>query len=221
MITILLVEDEEKLARKIKENFQVNGMKTSICSTYEDLESLLAKQDLTFSIVVMDRLLNGLDSSNLVASFKKKFPQIKILVLSAINSPMEKAALLNLGADDYLGKPFDSIELIARINAIIRRVNQALCLGNVKLDIEKRIAKTLNKEIILQNREFDLLKIFISNPRKVFDKESIYKYVWEFSSDVDSNVIETTILKIRKKLIEIDANIQIKSARYRGYWIED
>lgn len=221
MMNILLVEDEEKLAKKIEESFQSFGMNVLVCNTYQELETLLLKKDLTFSVVVLDRLLNGLDSANLIPTFKINFPQIKILVLSAINSPMEKASLLNLGVDDYLGKPFDFVELNARINAVARRTKSALSLGNVELDIEKRTAKTNTKEVFLQNREFDLLKIFFSNPRKVYDKESIYKYVWEFSSDVDSNVIETTILKIRKKLLEIGANIQIKSARYRGYWIED
>lgn len=221
MINILLVEDEEKLAKKVKDSFQANGISTTICSSYQELEALLIEKELTFSMMVLDRLLNGIDSANLVSTIKEKNPQIKILILSAINSPIEKASLLNLGADDYLGKPFDFLELTARIYALVRRGQPTLSLGNVYLDIEKRSARTDFKEVILQNREFDLLKIFVSNPRKVFDKENIYKHVWEFSTEVDSNVIETTILKIRKKLIDIDASIKIKSARYRGYWIED
>ena len=220
-MNILLIEDEEKLAEKIKDSFNSTGFNTFIYRTYQEFESLLSKNDLFFSVIVLDRLLNGIDSATLVPLIKNKFPQIKILILSAINSPMEKVSLLNLGVDDYLGKPFDFVELVARVNAVARRTKPTLSLGNVELDLEKRTAKTDGKEVFLQNREFDLLKIFISNPRKVFDKETLYKNVWEFSSDVDSNVIETTILKIRKKLLEIDATIQIKSVRYRGYWIEN
>jgi two-component system, OmpR family, response regulator len=169
----------------------------------------------------MDRLLHGRDSAVLVAEIKEKCPQAKIMILSAINSAHEKATLLNLGADDYLAKPFEVEELFARIGVLLRRSQSEFKLGNVLLNSEKRAMFVDEKEVALQNKEFILLRTLIRSPGKVYNKTELYEQAWEVSTETESNVIEATVNKLRRRLEEVGASVSIKSMRNKGYWIEE
>jgi DNA-binding response OmpR family regulator len=174
-----------------------------------------------FDLIVMDRLLHGKDSAVLMAKIKERIPDAKVMVLSAINSSTEKAALLNAGADDYLAKPFDSQELIARIRALLRRNRPDLQCGNVNLDSDNRLLKVENQELALTNKEFVLLRTLVENPGKIFGKTYLYEKVWGVNGEIDSNAVEATVTKLRRRLEELGANIHIKNTRNLGYWIEE
>lgn len=218
---VLIVEDEARLLDHLTQVFKDEGFSTFTCASYTDLEGILALPAKRFDIIILDRLLNGRDSAGLIEKIKTDLPGTRIMVLSAINTPSEKAVLLDLGADDYLAKPFDSEELIARIRALLRRNYHSLKLGNVILNSLSRAMSIENNLVPLTNKEFALLKTFIQNPGKIFNKIFLYERVWEMSSEVDSNAVETTVNKLRRKLDDAQASIKIKNIRNEGYWIEE
>lgn len=218
---ILIVEDETKLLSLLARIIAEEGFSTFTCASFGELENLLKIPVKRFDVIILDRLLHGKDSASLVTQIKDVLPEVKIMILSAINSASEKATLLDLGADDYLAKPFSSEELIARIRVLLRRSLPELRFGNLILNTEKRSAKVDEKEISLQNKEFALLKTLIRTPGKVFNKIFLYEHVWEVSTEVESNVVEATVNKLRRRLEEAGANVSIKSTRNKGYWIEE
>lgn len=218
---ILIVEDEAKLLSHLVRRMTDEGFSTLTITTFVELEGLLEKTVQNFEIIILDRLLHGRDSATLISPMKKNMPAIKMLIVSAMNTSSEKAALLDLGADDYLAKPFDMDELVARVRALLRRKEGTIILGNVNLNLEKRSVKIADQELLFQNKEFTLLKTFIRAPGRIFNKNFLYEHVWEMSTEVESNVVEATVNKLRRRLEEAGANISIKSMRNKGYWIEE
>lgn len=217
---ILIVEDEARLLDFLVEKISAEGFHVTQSYTFEDLKQqiihLIPKPD----VIVLDRLLGGKDSALLVPQIMNNCPYSKILILSAINSSTEKANLLDQGVDDYLAKPFEAAELIARIRVLLRRNSNELSFSNIVLDLEKRVVKVDENEIYLQNREFLLLKTLMKIPGKIYNKKYLYEHVWEVNSDVESNVVEATVNKLRRRMEEAQAKIKINCIRYKGYWVE-
>lgn len=220
-IRVLIVEDEEKLLTYLKGILNEEEFSTSSCSSYFELETLIEIPMSRFDVIILDRLLQGKDSGTLLSKIKYCFPDAKILILSAINTPSEKALLLDSGADDYLAKPFDGEELVARVRALLRRNYHSIKLGDVSLNSISRTMTINQNEISLTNKEFDLLKTLSQAPGKIFNKSFLNSQVWEVSSNVDSNAVEATITKLRRKLVEAGSSVSIRNIRNRGYWIEE
>lgn len=218
---ILIVEDEAKLLDHLSQIMREEGHLPFTCSSFGELENLLVAPVKHFDIVILDRLLHGRDSAALMTDLKTELPEAKILILSAINSPSEKALLLDKGADDYMAKPFGSEELAARIRVLVRRSEPTTKFGNVILNSHDRTMKVGSQEFSLPNKEFVLLRTLVSKPNKIFGKVLLYEKVWEMSPDVESNAIETMVNKLRRRLDEAGASIQIKNTRNLGYWIEE
>ncbi|MGE3387480.1 MAG: response regulator transcription factor, partial [Bdellovibrionales bacterium] len=120
-LRVLIVEDEAKLLNHLERMIRNEGFSTFTCTSFSALELLLNISVKRFDVVVLDRLLHGRDTATLITQIKHALPEAKVLILSAIDTPAEKAQLLDLGADDYVAKPFDSDELIARIRVLLRR----------------------------------------------------------------------------------------------------
>jgi len=218
---ILIIEDEQKLLTHLSDLFRDAGFSIFTCASFRELESLLALPLKKFDVMVLDRLLQGNDSAKLIPKIKAEIPGMKILVLSAIDTAAEKAALLYLGADDYVAKPFDGDELVARASALIRRNKPEVQLGNVVLNLPERSLFVAGINVPLTNKEFDLLKTLLQTPGKVYNKTFLHEQVWEINPEVESNVVESTVTKLRRRLEEALATIQIKNARNVGYWIEE
>lgn len=218
---ILLVEDESKLLSHLERILQTDGFSTFTCSSFTDLEGILRIPSIRFDVIVLDRLLHGRDAAALVAQMKRALPDVKILVLSAINTGREKAHLLDLGADDYVAKPFSTDELTARIRALMRRSQPELRFANMVLNFEKRTVRINDQELSLQNKEFLLLKTLVRTPGRVFNKTFLHEHVWEVNPEVESNVVEATVNKLRRRLEESGAKFSIKSTRNKGYWVEE
>lgn len=218
---ILIVEDEQRLLDRLIDLFREDGFSVFTASTYRDLESMIELPSVYFDVVVLDRLLEDRDSADLIPKIREKFENISILVLSAITTPAEKTAQLQAGADDYVSKPFDGGELIARVKVLLRRNQTEIRQANVVLNSERRTMKVNNTDVPLTNKEFILLRTLMKHPGKIFSKAFLYEKVWEMNSDVDSNVVETTVNKIRRRLEDVGAVLQIKNSRNVGYWVEE
>lgn len=218
---ILVIEDETKLREHLTKVFVDEGYSVATCSSVFELEELLTLPTKAFDVITLDRLLNGRDSAPLVPKIKAQILGSKIIVVSAINSAAEKAAILDLGADDYLAKPFSSRELVARVRVLLRRSISTLRLGNLVLNLEDRKLLIDDKEMPITNKEFLFLKTLIQSPGKVFSKNVLYENVWEMSADVESNVVEATVNKLRRRFEELGASAEIKNSRNVGYWIEE
>lgn len=219
---LFLIEDDLKLAQHLCDNLKDHGFHTTAFSSHQEVVEVL-NSPLRPDFIVMDRLLGSADSKQLMPDIRKKWPQVPIIILSAISTPNERTDLLNLGADDYLGKPFSTQELIARIRALARRsstpVNNYVQVGNLVIDSMKRIISVNDKAENLPTREFTLLHTLAIDPTRVWSKEELLDYVWGQSTNVDTNVVESTIANIRKKLKDLDATVSIKNLRNAGYWI--
>lgn len=218
---VLIVEDEIKIQEYLAKTLTNAQFAVSACATLEELKEKISSLENLYDVIVLDRLLQGKDSAQLVEKIKREAPETRIIILSAIATAAEKASLLDLGADDYLAKPFDGDELIARVRVVLRRNKKHISLGNLLLSFENRSVKVGERECALTNKEFNLLKTLILRPGKIFHKAYLYENVWEMSSDVESNVVEATANKLRHRLKDLGANLQIKNLRNVGYWIEE
>ena len=222
---ILIVEDELRVRRFLEEALRSEGHVVYPCVSIEEAESWMAIEDHLPDLVILDRMLNDLDGLDLIKPLKKKYADCKILILSAIGIADEKARALDLGADDYLSKPFSLAELSARLRALGRRNSgksspTTLLLGNLSVDLKTQTAATPQTKLDLSKKEFSLLCTLASHPSRVFTKFQIIDRVWDQQADIESNIVEVTIKNLRRKLEAAGSGAKILSKRNVGYWIE-
>lgn len=220
---ILLVEDDNEISQFVCQYLNTKGVAVTPAMNRSDIEAAFRSQE-PFSCIVLDRLIENIDTKTLLPQFKKTWPNTPIIVLSAISSPEEKTELLNMGVDDYLGKPFSAGELLARIQARSRNVapttEQFLKLGNTVVDVIKRKVLVKDQQVVLPSKEFLLIQILIKEPGKVWSKTDLLDSIWGTYLKSESNVVETTIMNLRKKLADMQSDLNIKNSRNSGYWIE-
>jgi len=220
---ILIVEDDVEIGEMLSKILVHQGYSSLTVSTKEDIKNVL-QSNLVFNCIILDRLIEDIDTRDLVGEFKGRWPKAAIIVLSAISTADERVTLLNAGVDDYLGKPFSSSELIARIQAILRRQtkdeNAFLRVGNTVIDPIKRLVIVSGNQVMLPSKEFLLLKALCDNPGKVWNKFDLLDSVWGMYLKGETNVVETTILNVRRKLADLQSDISIKNSRNTGYWVE-
>jgi len=221
---ILVIEDDLEIAAMLSKILAHHGYSVLTVSTKADIDNIF-QSNVVFNGVILDRLIENFDTKDLIKDFRKKWPNASIIVLSAISTADERVALLNMGADDYLGKPFSTSELVARIQAINRRQskddNAFLQVGNTVIDPIKRVVIVEGRQLMLPSKEFLLLKALCEYPGKVWNKFDLLDNVWGLYLKGETNVVETTILNVRKKLADLKSDIAIKNSRNTGYWVEN
>ncbi len=223
---ILIVEDEAALAKYLEDNFRREGYSVKSIGQVEEIETLLLQEDQEApQVIVLDRLLHNIDSSVFISKFKKKYPEVKILVLSAIGGAQEKSRILDLGADDYVSKPFSIEEVGARVRVLTRSknnmVSHILKLGNVTMHLLNQTVEVTTTKMNLSRKEYLLLKVLMEQPTRVFNRYQLLDKVWDARGDLETNVVEVTVKNLRHKLEEANANVKVLSKRFAGYWIED
>lgn len=228
-MNILIVEDDEKVGSFLKDNLSREHYEVHLVKSFQELEHFMQEPDFTPALIVLDRLLGNEDSRKILKSLKQKFSSTSILILSALNSPSEKATLLDEGADDYLGKPFSLVELQARVRALIRRKSSEssqsttgfyLHMENTLIDLKTRSVLCNGKKIDLTPKEFALFANFCEHKNRVFSKFQLLDIIWETNLNIESNVIEVNIMNLRKKLEGSGSTLKIQSKRNVGYWLE-
>lgn len=221
---VLVIEDDLEIAGMLSKILTHHGYSVLTVSTKVDVDNLFTSTEV-FNSIVLDRLIENFDTKDLIKEFKKKWPNASLIVLSAISTADERVSLLNLGADDYLGKPFSTSELVARIQAVSRRnskdENAFLQVGNTVIDPIKRVVIVAGRQVMLPSKEFLLLKALCEYPGKVWNKFDLLDNVWGLYIKGETNVVETTILNVRKKLADLQSDVSIKNSRNTGYWVEN
>ncbi|HRO67302.1 MAG TPA: response regulator transcription factor [Pseudobdellovibrionaceae bacterium] len=224
MSLILVVEDETKICEKIVEQLRREGFQSESIGDESDF-TVDAVRRISPDVLILDRLLGRIDSLGMIPQLKGGGAARWILVLSAIDSPLEKAKALEAGADDYLSKPFSMTELMARVKALQRRLPAAdrsnfEKIGNGVLDHEGRCLVVAGRKIHLTNKEFAVFRALLAVPGRVLSKQRLLEEVWDVRTDVESNSVETTITALRRRLEESGIGIEIRNMRHSGYWIE-
>ncbi len=227
-MAIVIVEDESRVLSFLSEALRKEGYVIHACETYESALESIKSLNKEIEVLVLDRLLGRQDAISLIPIAKKEAPNARILILSTINDPAQKAAALDLGADDYLGKPFSLVELSARIRSLSRRQeSKEGRSGNFIFNVKDLTVNALDhkvtvnqKPVDLSNKEYLLLLTLIEHPGRVYNKFQLLDKVWDTQFDIESNVVEVTIKNLRKKLSGAGSTTEILSRRNIGYWIE-
>lgn len=223
MHSVLIVEDDKTISNHIKNILSKESCTISQISEVSSFLDFVSKKQ-PFDGIVLDRLLGTIDTKQYLKQIKNNNPQASILIVSAINTPSERAEVINLGADDYIGKPFVDQELVARIKSLLRRGAvarpQYRQLNSAILDLEKRLLLMGEKSEMLPSKEFMLLKVLSEDIGKVYEKNFLLETVWGIDSTFESNVLEVTMGNLRRKIVSLQADFEIKNMRNSGYWIE-
>lgn len=225
---LLLVEDDPQLAKYMREALGREGYTLEVCTSLEEVSSYMSTPTETPRVVILDRMLGRSDGATLIPKLKSHYPDVGILVLSSLDMPSEKARIIDSGADEYLSKPFSLEELTARLRLVVRRSsahesaeNTAIrALGNLTLDLKTQNASVQSNKLDLTRKEFQLLSLLMDSPGRVYNRFQILDRIWEIERLTESNVVETTIKNIRRKLEDSGATVRIESKRNMGYWIE-
>lgn len=220
MYKILIIEDEKNIASFIKMELEYEGYEVE--NSYDGKEGLEFALNKNYDLIILDLMiphLNGLEVCRRI----RKVKTIPIIMLTARDSVMDKVSGFQMGADDYLVKPFAIEELIARIEALLRRANISSTMSNtiefkdVVINIESRVVTCGGYEISLTTKEYELLLYLVKNKNKVLSREMLIENIWGYDYDGENNVVDVYIRHLRSKL---NNNDFIHTVRGVGYVVK-
>ncbi|WP_428327400.1 response regulator transcription factor [Mucilaginibacter sp.] len=221
MANICLVEDEQKVSAFICRGLEENGYKLQTAKDGASAKALLQKTE--FDLIIMDVMLPDINGIELCRQVRFTDTKTPILMLTALDQIQNKVSGLKAGADDYLVKPFHFIELLARIEALLRRqkvteaVEHVLTFDDLKLDTWSNIAERAGHQISLTAKEYTLLELFMRHPNKVLSREYIAEQVWNIGFDTGTNFIDVYVNYLRKKIEKGFKNKLIHTVIGMGY----
>ena len=219
---VLIVEDEKKVAGFIKKGLEEE---LYAVDTAEDGEEGLAMAlENPYDLIVLDIMLPKIDGLEALSQLRKKSINTPIILLTAKGSVGDKVAGLNLGADDYLTKPFAFSELLARIRSLLRRGTDSktvLQVSDLTLDLVRHKVKRNGEEIDLTGKEYSLLEYFMRNPGKVLTRTMIGEHVWDYNFDTFTNVIDVYVNHLRKKIDKNYPQKLLHTLRGVGYVMKE
>ncbi len=202
---ILIVDDEKLLVKGIKFNLEQDGYTCEVA--YDGEEAVKMAKDKSINLIILDLMLpkiDGLDACQKI----REFSNVPIIMLTAKSDDMDKIMGLEYGADDYMTKPFNVLELKARVKAILRRQSHAIAAADtasesssdIKIDYNQRRVIVSGREINLTSKEFDLMDLFISNPNKVYSRENLLDIVWGYDYPGDIRTVDVHVRRLREKI---------------------
>ncbi len=216
---ILVVEDQPKIAEFIRSGLEENGFTVDLYGTGE--EGFLQATTESYDAMVLDVMLPGRDGLSVLRGLREKHVTLPVILLTARGEVNERVEGLNAGADDYLAKPFYVEELVARLNALVRRESgtgsNILKVGDLRVDLVNREVTRAGTMIELTAREFSLLEYLMRSPGRVRTRSEISEHVWNTHFDTGTNMVDVAVARLRKK-IDGDAEAKlIKTVRGVGY----
>ena len=218
---ILLAEDEISLAKAIKKILQSNNYEVDSVDNGDDAIYYLLSDNC--DIAIIDIMLNGLDGISVVKEVREKGCDASIIMLTALSDIDKKVEALDLGANDYLTKPFSARELLARLRSITRgsnSIDSKVVLGNTTLNRTNFQLSTIYDSITLANKEYQMMEMFMLSYGKTLSSDRLMDRIWGLDSDADISIVWVYISYLRKKLTKLKSNILIKSNRNAGYYLE-
>jgi DNA-binding response OmpR family regulator len=200
---ILVIEDDPRIQKVLHRLFLTEGFQ--VRAAHDGKEAQAALKGPAPEVVILDLMLPGTTGKELCKELKAAFPATPVIVLSAISDVTDKVLLLELGADDYVTKPFSPRELLARVQTAIRRLAKpapvkAYTFGNVTVDFLKMEATRNGQAITLTAHEFKLLKFMLENAERVLSREELLNHVWGYNCYPSTRTVDNQILKLRQKL---------------------
>lgn len=219
---ILLAEDEKPLARALTKIFTSNHY--SVDAVHNGADALAYLETGNYDVAVLDIMMPVMDGITVLKTLRARQDKIPVLLLSAKAEVSDRVLGLDSGANYYLTKPFHSRELLAAIRAITRPQTQEdskLRFGNITLDRVTFELASPAGSFRLANKEFQMMDVFMSNPRHIISAERLLEKIWGYDSDAEINVVWVYISYLRKKLVALHADVVIKASRNVGYALEE
>ena len=219
---ILIIEDEINLAEIIKQGLEENSFSVEMCHDGE--EGLFMAGNYPYDAVILDIMLPTMDGFTVLKKLRAQKVRVPVLMLTARGGMGDKVKGLDIGADDYLVKPFEFPELISRLKAIIRRnkgeASPLISIGDLTIDINSRTVKRADKEIKLSSREYRMLVYLSLNKGRVISRDQISEYIYDLDYDRDSNIVDVYISYLRNKIDKGHAKKLIHTISGEGYTIK-
>ena len=220
---ILLAEDEVDLNNVVTRYLKKNGY--SVDSVLDGEEALDYLEYGEYDLVILDIMMPKVDGFEVIKKLRDKGNHTSVLMLTARDGADDKVKGLDLGADDYIVKPFDFNELMARIRAVVRRKygnsSNKLVIGDLILDTSEKSVTRAGKQIELTGKEYEVLEYLMQSKNRILSREQIKEHVWDFDYEGDSNIIDVLIKNIRKKIDIEDGKQIIYTKRGLGYVIKE
>lgn len=220
---LLLAEDERELSKALSTILKHNLY--TVDTVYDGEEALAYIENGNYDGVILDIMMPKIDGITVLKTIRNKGINVPVLILTAKSEVDDKVLGLDCGANDYLTKPFSIKELLARIRAMTRikteAVDSLLKFGNVSLNRVTFELSTDYGSYRLANKEFQIMEMFMSNPKNLMSTERILEKIWGYNTETEVSVVWVYISYIRKKLLSINSNIYIKATRNLGYSLEE
>lgn len=231
MATVLIVDDEESIRTLVEYNFQRAGFDVEGVGDGKAAYDLLSAQHTRFDLVILDLMLPGMDGMEVCRRLRQEKISLPIILLTAKDEEVDLVLGLELGADDYVTKPFSPRELVARARAVLRRIDAAdaeasgssdvqkvMKSGDIVLDIMRHEVRVAGELMDFTPKEFDLLQYFMENPEHVLSRDQLLDRVWGYSSATDTRIVDVHVSHLREK-VERDSKTPqyIRTIRGIGY----
>lgn len=218
---VLVVEDEVRLAETLAQLLREQRYMVDV--VYSGTDGLSYAESGQYDVIVLDVMLPGIDGYEVARTLRRKKNATPILMLTARGEVADKVVGLDCGADDYMTKPFDTSELLARVRALTRRqgevVSEELAFGDLSLHLSSHCLRRGDKSVRLGFKEFEVLRLLLQNAKLVTPKDDIIAKVWGLDSEAEDNNVEVYISFLRKKLSFLASQVSIGTVRKVGYFL--
>ena len=216
---VLLVEDDRKIASFVQKGLKEQGFTVDVSRDGDEGFALAAAR--VYDVLVLDIMLPGRDGLSILRALRQRKNNVPVILLTARSAPDERVEGLVLGADDYIPKPFYMEELIARIQAVVRRASgdqlSVLQCGDLVVNLITREIRRAGEAVELTAREFNLLELLLRSPGRVFTRTHLLEHVWGYDFDPETNVVDVYVRRVRGKLDRPDEPSRIETVRGVGY----
>ncbi len=219
---VLIIDDDQNMCHVLRRGLEAESY--SVDTAFGGKNGLYLATITDYDLIILDNAMPDEDGRSVCRKIRAGGKTTPVLILSALSSPTEKIDLLNIGADDYLGKPFSFGELLARMRALMRRpravVEETICVGPLSLNTRTHTVRRDEEDISLTRKEYMLLKYFMLNKSAVLSRAMLMEHVWDMHLDPFSNTVEAHIASLRKKIEDPHQTRLIHTVAGRGYKLE-